>query len=722
MANRLSPLNLALLLITVIALLFGAWGWYQATSHPAPATNQLSLEPSTDVSDAPHERDASSPVTGKVTGTGGTRPPAQKAPDRRPAESSPGPATTAGAPTDSGNASISGVVVFANGSPAAGAEVTCRRSNLETTPPQVQEGNLDEYARRIEEFLRRTAAETRRAVADGDGRFTFSGLDPALAYDLQATAPGGSGRQVFVAAGDKARILLAAGGNLRGNVVDPEGKPVTAFTIRHWPHSRQWEARTQDFKSDDGTFNIEGNGRMQLEAQADGMLMEQPVEADASEDTVVTLQLALGAVLSGVVRDKAGNPLAGASVTTGAEREGGRWGGGRWDNAPRATTDSLGRYRLAAVRVGTATVRATIGEMTETQTTGLVPGANTLDFTINTGATLALRLASPEGKPVDADQVWFQLTDREWPRPAKLPPREAGLAEYTGLRAGDYTLTIIAAGYPAVTHKMTLNESVNELSLTLANGADITGAVTTSSGAKLQGASVRLRKQDEEGWGGWGTGRWAQLRDDGSFKLGPAEPGQWLLELYVQNRGQPLYSAHVTLAEGANTHNISVNTGATLVLTVLDEAGNPVNRANVQLRGEQNHGGRTDANGVATIAFLPAGGYTVTANGGGKASQAMQVSLANGENQYSVRLQAPNACRVTHVYPDSQAATLGVQVGDLIIEYNGKAITGWGQFGREARAARSAGDITMVIDRNGAQMTFHLKGGTVGIEGADAVR
>ena len=59
--------------------------------------------------------------------------------------------------------------------------------------------------------------------------------------------------------------------------------------------------------------------------------------------------------------------------------------------------------------------------------------------------------------------------------------------------------------------------------------------------------------------------------EDGKYKLGPAEPGQWLLELYVQNRGQPLYTAHVTLAEGDNTHDINVNTGATLVLTVLHE-------------------------------------------------------------------------------------------------------------------------------------------------------
>ncbi|MBX3460783.1 MAG: carboxypeptidase regulatory-like domain-containing protein [Planctomycetes bacterium] len=724
MANRLSPLNLALLLVTALALLFGAWGMYQSSQQPAPAANQLAHE----VDHAP----AGNVTTGgraaageEAPGATNTRVPAVKSPaPQRPTEVAKPPAQAYGKPSDSGNASISGVVVFSDGKPAAGATVTCRRSNLDTTPPQVQDGDIDDYNRRIEEYIRRTSAETRRAATDEQGRFTFSGLDPELSYDLHASAPGGSGRQVFVAAGDKARILLAAGGSVRGRVVGPDGEPVKEFTIRHWPQGRQWEARSQSFNSSDGTFAIEGTGPIQLEATAEGLLMDQPAEADARQEgteAVITLRLSQGASLSGVVRDKAGKPLPGATVTTG-ERNDNRWGGGRWDNTPRATTDSLGRYRLPSLKPGATTVRAIIGELTENQLTHLAAGANTLDFTVNTGATLALRLTSPDGKPVDADQVWFQLTEREWPRATRLPPREAGLAEFTGLHAGEYTLTILAAGFPVVTHKMTLAESVNELSLKLANGASLTGKVTTSSGAALQNASVRLRKQDEEGWGGWGTGRRVQLREDGKYKLGPAEPGQWLLELYVQNRGQPLYTAHVTLAEGDNTHDINVNTGATLVLTVLDESGNPVPRASVQLRGEQTHGGRANEAGVATIAFLPAGGYSVTANGNGKASQVLQVSLANGDNQYTLRMQAPNACRVTHIYPDSQAVTIGLQVGDLILEYNGQVISGWAQFGREARNARNAGDITMVIDRNGVQMTLHLKGGTVGIEGADAVR
>jgi serine protease Do len=104
------------------------------------------------------------------------------------------------------------------------------------------------------------------------------------------------------------------------------------------------------------------------------------------------------------------------------------------------------------------------------------------------------------------------------------------------------------------------------------------------------------------------------------------------------------------------------------------------------------------------------------------ASQELIVSLVNGENRYTIQMQEPNAARITSVYPDSQAAKAGIQIGDLIVEYNGQAVNSWREFGRLARDARSVAELTIVVSRNGAQLTFTLKGGTVGIDGTDAVR
>jgi serine protease Do len=106
----------------------------------------------------------------------------------------------------------------------------------------------------------------------------------------------------------------------------------------------------------------------------------------------------------------------------------------------------------------------------------------------------------------------------------------------------------------------------------------------------------------------------------------------------------------------------------------------------------------------------------------GLAAPSQYVSLVAGDNQLNVKLQKPNCCRVTHVYPDTQAAKAGLQVGDLIIEYNSQPITSWGNFGQSVRKTDASSEITMMVERGGSMLTFNIKGGQVGIEGTDGVR
>jgi protocatechuate 3,4-dioxygenase beta subunit len=731
MAVRLSPLNLALLFVTALALIFGAWGMYQGAEKHAPRPeNHLAATGGDATSgqhdDERHRNDDARPTrdrNARPSGAADAGTTASAGTLHAAADSVIPDVTAAGQPLDSGDATITGVVLHADGRPAEAVAVMCRRTDLNLNPPPMRNGNMDEYREKVIEFLQQTATETRRTATDKEGKFAFHGLDPTLSYDLHALEDaGGSGRLSRVAAGDTTRILLSVAGKLRGKVVGPDGSPVTTFTIKAWPTGRQWETRTETFKSEDGTFNMDGGGRMQVEASADGFSMESAMDIDVKDDgPEVVLQLQQGATMSGTVTDTAGKPLAQALVTIGTgndeEMYVGYWGR---NQGPRAYTDTKGRYRLASLKVGEIAFRASLGQTNSTQTVNLVAGENTLNFTIDVGVSLALRLTDPEGKPVAADSVWFQSDERNWSNARKLPASEPGLVEYIGLNPGEYTLTITAAGFPPIRQKKVLEKGRNELSLKLTNGAMLSGKVTTTSGAALQ-ASARLRNESDQD-GGWGLGRNALLKSDGTYKIGPVEPGQWTMELYPQNHGQPLYKTILTLNEGENTHNFSVDTGATLLLRVTDQQGNPVARAQVQVRGERNQSGAADAGGLATIPFLTAGVYTVTATAAGLASQPLQLSLGNGENSYSLQLAPPNAARITHVYPDSQAAKVGLQVGDLIIEYNGKEITSWSGFSREARSARGAGDLTIIVDRNGASLTFALKGGTVGVEGVDAVR
>jgi len=165
-----------------------------------------------------------------------------------------------------------------------------------------------------------------------------------------------------------------------------------------------------------------------------------------------------------------------------------------------------------------------------------------------------------------------------------------------------------------------------------------------------------------------------------------------------------------------------VDSGATLSVTIRDEQGNPIGWADVRLRGEDNHTGRSDAQGIATISFITPGTYSLQATARGLAAPNINLTLTSGRNSHTIVLRTPNCARLTHVYPDTQAARIGLQAGDLVIEYNGNPVENYAAFTREIRRTNANEDVTMRVERNGVSMSFQLRGGRLGIEGTDGVR
>ncbi|MBZ0135079.1 MAG: carboxypeptidase regulatory-like domain-containing protein [Planctomycetes bacterium] len=732
-SDRFSGLNIFLLVVAAASLMFGVYGF---------------MEGSVGESGTPGNRVATTPLDGGFEGSGGegSAPlanPGEANPrdtdrsngDRPVDRQAPPPSHNAdarlpdveviSAPTDKGDAVIQGTVKDAAGRPVEGATVTARRSNLDMDPPRFQEDDLERYRADVSDFLTRTARETRSTSTDGKGAFRFSGLDATLAYNLSASSDtAGTGELSRVAAGDTVILLLGAQSQLRGRVIGADGKPITSFEVRAWRQNRQWEATSRNFESADGRFVLPAKpGVVQVEITAKGYSKTEPVDAEVGGDELLfTLEQA--AVLSGVVTDKAGAPLPDVTVRLGSDDESNRRG---WNqqSGVSARTDSKGRYRFDTLAPKETTLTASLGEMSETKTTALKQGENTLDFSMNVGGVLHIRLSDPEGKPLESDGVWFQMKgNRGWPRPEKLPSREPGLAEYAGLKEGEYTMTVTASGFPAIQQEITVKDGDNEIALQFSTGAMLVGAVTSNSGSKLTGLRALLRKEDDENrWGGWGTGRNARVSDDGTFKLGPAEPGSWLLEVYNGNNwNEPVYSQVVTLIEGENTQNAVVDAGATVIVKVVDEQGNSVSWASVQLQGVKKYNQNTDGSGVATISFVEVGSYTVIANSRGKASPSQFITLRAGDNAINIAVQQPNCCRLTHIYPDTQASRQGLQVNDLVIEYNGEVISSWGGLGQAIRRTKNTDDVVMLVERGGSMLTINLKGGTVGVEGTDGVR
>ncbi|MCA8916764.1 MAG: carboxypeptidase regulatory-like domain-containing protein [Planctomycetes bacterium] len=735
-SSRFSGLNIALLGVAVISLMFGAYGFFVGgMGGSSPATNAVG----TAALDGDLDRDADRPAPlSEDSGNKNNRTTKRESNTGKSPTESKDPAPTynnpddipevevASNPSDSGNAEIRGVVLDPNGAPVPNATVTARRSDLELKPPQYEQDEIERYRTEVSEFLARTARETRTTSSNEDGAFAFKGLDETLAYDLSATCDSvGAGEISRVAAGDKVIILLSSESMLLGRVETTDGKPVTSFSVRYWRQNRQWQASTRNFDDEEGRFSIPAKaGFMQLQVTATGFTHDKPTDVqvgESNEETVIVVDTA--AILSGIVTDKEGSPLPGVDVRVGGGDDN-RRGWGQQNSGPSATTDSKGRYRFDTLAPKETKFTASLGEMSESSTVTLVQGENKLDFQMDVGAILRIRLTDPNGKPVEADQIWFQEKgNRGWPRPERMPGKEPGLAEYAGMKPGEYVMTVSAGGFPAVKQDIKVDGGSNEISVKFTNGAMLTGIVSSSTGSKIANISVRLRKSEEGPWGGWGTGRIAQVDAEGNYKLGPAEPGQWTLEVYSNSDwNNSVYTNTITLAEGDNVQHVSVDAGATVICKVVDEAGNAVSWANIQLQGVKSYNQNSSNDGTATISFVEVGSYTLIASSRGLASPAQFISLRAGDNPITVTLQKPNSCRLTHVYPDTQASKAGLQVGDLIVEYNGAAITSWGGLSKAIGATKATDDVTVLVERGGSMLTLTLKGGYVGIEGTDAVR
>lgn len=740
-SSRFSGLNIILLVLTAASLMFGVYGLIAGGSddsgRPGNRVEAAELNPGFD-----HDgSSADAPLSGELRPdtSGNSKPVKPKDSGSSNQDTGtvvnkdPGVPEIAAVskPSDHGDAAIQGSVIGADGSAITDATVTARRSDLDLQPPEFSDGDIEGYRRDVTKFLQKTAQESRTTTTDQDGNFRFAGLDPTLAYDISAQSETrGSGEQERVAAGDTIVLLLSATGMLVGRVETADGKPITSFGVKIWRENRQWEATSRRFEDEQGKFSMPAkNGAMQVEVTATGFTQGEPakVEIAAGMDEIVFV-LEQAAILTGVVTDKDGNALGEVEVRVGGDN--GNNNRNRWNNqpsGPRVRTDSKGRYRFDTLPPKETKFTAELGEMSESQTITLVQGDNTLDFSMDVGAVVKLRLSDPQGQAIEADNVWFQQKGgRNWPRPERMPAKEPGLAEYAGLQPGEYTMTVTAPGFPVIRQDIEVVVGANEYKLSFTNGALLTGKVTSSSGSKVSNVSVRLRKEGEQGWGGWGGGTYAQVQEDGSYKLGPAEPGQWNIEVYATGGSwTQVYTDIITLAEGENQHSITVDAGATVVVKMLDQDGNALSWGNVQLQAEQggkNFSGSSDSEGVVTISFVQVGSYSLVANARGMAAPSQFVSLRAGDNSFTVRMQKPNACRLTYIYPDTQASKIGLQVGDLVTEYNAQTVSSWGELGRLIRQTKSSDDVVIVVDRGGTLLTFNIKGSTLGIEGQDGVR
>jgi protocatechuate 3,4-dioxygenase beta subunit len=162
---------------------------------------------------------------------------------------------------------------------------------------------------------RESGQQSRNTMTDGDGAFTFAGLDPGdCAISLQAW--GGTNEGLVLENGEKipagtrdARLVASKGVTISGTATDERGAAVTQgmITATGKAGGRSRNARVKE----DGTFEITGlagSTTYKLIAQAPGRASAR-IDDVAAGAANVHIVLAKGLESAGSVRDEDGNPV-----------------------------------------------------------------------------------------------------------------------------------------------------------------------------------------------------------------------------------------------------------------------------------------------------------------------------------------------------------------------------------------------------------------------------
>jgi RNA polymerase sigma-70 factor (ECF subfamily) len=192
---------------------------------------------------------------------------------------------------DAFSATLEVLVQWADRTPAADVAVRCRPRPLD-----------------VETWLR-------VARTDGDGIARFERVSPGAA---NAMADRGATVDVELAAGSAHRvtITLPPGTDVRGRVVDLDGRPFPGATVWMSVARLSDDSEAVAVTGPDGTFTVRGAGcEHQLTATAPGFATAKEAVIRRSE-LVLTMRPAPGTI-AGTVVDRSGRPVAGARVLVG---------------------------------------------------------------------------------------------------------------------------------------------------------------------------------------------------------------------------------------------------------------------------------------------------------------------------------------------------------------------------------------------------------------------
>ena len=534
---------------------------------------------------------------------------------------------------------LSGVVKDKEGRPIEAALVALNRS---VTMQGGRSGNMMSFST--------TESVRPQTETDFEGKFGFKGLS-AGDYDVAISKTGFTrSTSNAVKAGDGAtpmEVVLNPGASIAGRVVQPNGQPVTGYTINARPTTAQstgpvmMGARGGAMvpTDPDGAFLLEGlipGTAYDLILFGGGEFRGDPkrkgVVAPISD---VEIEVATRGRIAGRVLDAAtGAPITDFEATFTPARGGGmvmmvRGPGG--DNDRRTPFSSPeGAFAFEDVAPGNWDVSVWAKTYQQARTAGIaVVAGETKTVEVKAARGLVIR-----GRVVDAksgrgvQDATVSAREGSGPGPMLiLDPLGAGGAltdadgrfEIPDQGPGAYQLTARHTLFSEGTARVVLDDRDGAIDIPLLSGGTIGGVVVSAAGAPLAGAEVALQNSGDGGGMRFGMEGLGTLSDGvGRFRFEHLAAGRYKVGATLRNDGSPMVDVPLNAGDVREDIRLILDGGATIRGMLKGLPDQERGGVMVGAQGGQDYfaNGRTNADGSFEFAGVPKGTVMLRATAG----------------------------------------------------------------------------------------------------------
>ena len=312
-----------------------------------------------------------------------------------------------------------------------------------------------------------------------DGSFRIEGLKAGVPYNLFFYGSGSNSPKATVTPpAERVEIVVNGTGRLTGRVVDPDGRPVSAYQVTAQPDrsasSSGWFASArQDVSSETGEFAFENVTAAALEVRVvakgyqigrvGGVVVE---EGETKEG--VEVRLSRGASLKGRVVEARGRaPVAGAEISA--------------ESAPASVVaDSDGAFEFEGLAPGKVRVTATSPEfVSASETVQVGESGGTVELKLSPGASVSAVVVTPGGELVAGAEVALASGGQSGSTTRSVSG-PAGRVRFSHLIPGRFSLTAGSAGRRSKPVDVTLeaDQTRDDVRIVMGGGATVVVSVT----------------------------------------------------------------------------------------------------------------------------------------------------------------------------------------------------------------------------------------------------